>query len=43
VLGDDEVSNILDFWVVWLIISRAINKAHDVGVLLNGTGFTQVG
>ena len=42
VLGDDEVCNILDFWVVGFVISRAINKTHDVGVLLNGTGFTQV-
>ena len=43
VLGDDQVGDVLDFWVVWFVVAGAVNKADDVGVLLNGAGLTQVG
>ena len=43
VLGDDQVGDVLDFWVAWFVVAGAVNKADDVGVLLNGAGLTQVG
>jgi hypothetical protein len=43
VLSNDEVGDVLDFGVIWLVVTRAIDETHDVGVLLDGTGFTQVG
>ena len=36
VLGDDQISDVLDFRIVWFVISWAVNKADDVGVLLDG-------
>ena len=43
VLGDDQISDVLDFWVVWFVVAWAVNKAYDVGVLLDGAGLAQVG
>ena len=35
-LSDDQIGDVLDFWVVWFVVAGAVNKADDVGVLLNG-------
>ena len=43
VLSDDQVGDILNLWIVWFVIAWTVDKADDVGVLLNGSGFTQVG
>ena len=43
VLGDDQIGDILDFWIVWFVVTWAVNKADDVSVLLEGAGLTQVG
>ena len=43
VLGDDEIGDVLDFWIVWFVVTWAVNKADDVGVLLDGAGLAQVG
>ena len=43
VLGDDQIGDVLHLWVVWFIVAWAVNKADDVGVLLDGARFTQVG
>ena len=42
-LGDDEIGDILHFGIVRLVVTWAVNKRHDVGVLLDGTRFTEVG
>ena len=42
VLGDNEVSDVLAF-SVGVVVVFAIEKHHDIGVPLDGTGFTEVG
>ena len=43
VLGDDEVGDVLELGVIWLVVAWPVNKGDDVGVLLNRARFTQVG
>ena len=43
VLGDDEISDVLEFRVVWFVVAWAVNKADNVGVLLDGARLAQVG
>ena len=42
VLGKDKVGNILTF-CIWVVIIFAVNKHYDICILLDGTGFTEVG
>ena len=43
VLSDDQVGDVLDFRIVRFVISWSVNKADDVGILLDGARFAQVG
>lgn len=43
VLGDNKIGNILHFWIIRLVISGTIDKAYDIGILLNGSGLAKVG
>ena len=43
VLGDYQVGDILYLWVIRFVVAGAVNKADDVGVLLDGARFAQVG
>ena len=43
VLGDNQVGNVLNFGVVWFVVAWSVNKANDVGVLLDRSRLTQVG
>ena len=38
VLGDDQVGDVLHLWIIRFVISWSVNKADDVGVLLDGAG-----
>lgn len=35
VLGDDEVGDVLELGIVWLVVAWPVNKGDDVGILLN--------
>ena len=45
-LGDDNLSYAVKVIVVVvlidLVVLRTVNEAYDIGILLNGTGLTQV-
>lgn len=43
VLGDDEISDILELRVVWLIVAWPVNKGDNIGVLLDRARLTQIG
>jgi hypothetical protein len=34
-LGDNKVSDVGNFRVVWLIVAWTINETHNVGILLD--------
>ena len=38
VLGDDQVGDVLYLWIIRFVVAGPVNKADDVGVLLNGAG-----
>ena len=37
-LSDNQVGNILYVRVVWLVVSRAVDERHDIGILLDTSG-----
>lgn len=42
VLGDDEIGDVLYFWIVWLVVARAIDETDNIGILLNRSRFAQI-
>ena len=42
VLGNDEFGNVFDVWIIWFVVARALDKADDVGVLLDRAGLAEV-
>ena len=43
VLSDDEIGDILELRIVWLVVARPVDEGDNIGVLLNRARFTQVG
>ncbi len=43
VLGDDEIGDILELRIVWLVVARPVDEGDNIGVLLNRARFTQIG
>lgn len=43
VLGDDEVGDVLELGIVWLVVAWPVDEGDDVGVLLDRARLAQVG
>ena len=43
VLGDDEIGDILELGIVWLVVARPVDEGDDIGVLLNRARLAQIG
>ena len=43
VLSDDEIGDILELRIVWLVVARPVDEGDNIGVLLNRARLTQIG
>ena len=43
VLGNDEIGDILELGIVWLVVARPVDEGDNISVLLNRARFTQIG